>query len=264
MKSSIETVLVTGAGAGIGREFVRLFLARGARVVAVSLLQDELDLLQQDFDPAGRSLSTLAMDLSGVDAAPALHAWCSARTLTIDVLVNNAGFACFGEHVEIDQTKVATMLALNCATLTRMCALFGQDMRKRGRGRILNVGSMAGVLPSRRLAAYGGSKAYVNHFSFALRAELAPHGVAVTCLTPGMVQTKFADAAGISAYSGVSLLKSTYAKRKAASPAKVAEAGVRGLYAGEAQVVTGKGARLSALVSRIIPPHVFPWLLERT
>lgn len=257
-----EMILVTGAGSGIGLEFARLFLKSGAKVLAVSLLQDELDQLQAALDPEGERLKTLVMDLSVPNAAAILFEWCQKQLIIVDTLINNAGFACYGDTVDLDMKKLNNMLILNIVTLTELCRLFGEDMKQRRRGHILNVGSTAGMIPAPRLAAYGASKAYVNSFSYALRAELAPFSIKVTCLTPGTVQTKFAQSGDFLTFNGKSRLKGEYASGKASSPAEVAEAGYRGLIAGKAQVLVGRGARIASVASRLIAQRTLPNLLK--
>lgn len=255
-----EQVIVTGAGSGLGREFVKLFLADGASVLAVSLRADELEALRVDCN-AGDRLHTLVLDLSKHDAAEALVAHCGANNVVVDTLVNNAGFACFGDVVDTDPARLENMIMLNVVTLTKLSTLFGKQMQQRGRGNILNVGSTAGMMATVRFAAYGASKAYVNQFSYALRAELAPT-VNVTCLTPGAVSTKFAEAARIDAFDKPSVLKHWFAAGKASSPVDVARAGYRGMRERKAQVLVGLGSTSAWLASRLLPPSLIPRLVK--
>jgi short-subunit dehydrogenase len=255
-----EQALVTGAGSGIGREFVRLALEDGARVLAVSLIEAELEKLRSDFAQFGDRLTTRAQDLSKPDAAETLSAWCDGEGFQIDTLFNNAGFAVFGDVVDADLKRVENMIELSMLSLTKLSALFGARMKARGKGNILNVGSTAGMVAAQRFAIYGGSKAYVNFFTVTLRAELAPFGVNVTLLTPGATATKFAQAAQIDTFGGKSMLKDLFAKGQASSPAEVARAGYEGMRKGKAQVLVGKGARLALLASRLVPLATMPRL----
>lgn len=257
---SMELVLITGAGSGIGREFVRLALQDGARVVAVSLLQDELDRLHIDFASSGDRLVTHAQDLSTSDAAETLLQWCDETGLQVTTLINNAGFALFGNVVDADLSRAKTMIGLNVLTLTKLSALFGARMKARGQGNILNVGSTAGMVPAQRFAIYGGSKAYVNFFTVALRTELSGTGVNVTLLTPGATDTKFAQAAQIDTFGGTSTLKTLFATGGATSAAEVAGAGYRGMRKGKGHVLVGKGARLASLASHFLPLALAPSL----
>lgn len=257
-----EQVVITGAGSGIGRELTKLFIESGSRVLAVSLLDTELRQLQKDLDPSGQQLRTLVMDLSRPEAAQQLFDHCASHQLVVDVLINNAGFACYGDVVEMDVAKFESMIGLNVLTMTKLSRLFGSAMKARGCGSMLNVGSTAGMLPACRFAAYSGSKAYVNAFSFALREELAPYGVNVSCLTPAAVATNFAAAADIDRFQGKSMLKDMFSKGKASSPVDVARAGFRGLRKGKAQILTGNNAWSVAVMFHLLPQARIPSLLK--
>jgi uncharacterized protein len=258
----MKKVVVTGAGSGIGKEFAKLYLEDGSQVLAVSLVQAELDRLSEDFHFGASRLQTLQMDLSKPDAAAGLLQWCRDNDWFPDVLINNAGFACFGDAVDLPPERVANMLELNVITLTMTSMLFGRQMKERRSGAILNVGSTAGMVPSVRFASYGGSKSYVNTFSYALAAELKPFGVTVTCLTPGATQTKFAEAGGIDDFVGKSMLHNMFQKNKAGSPAEVARAGYDALAAGKPQALVGKGALLAAVLSRAVSQKRLPTLVR--
>lgn len=258
-----EIVVVTGAGSGIGREFTRLFIADGSPVLAVSLLQAELDQLKRDLPAADGQLSTFCLDLSEVDAAERLVAWCRDHGMTASTLINNAGFACYGEAVDEAPARVASMIALNVITLTKLTMLFGAQIKARGRGRILNVGSTAGMVPYPNMAAYCATKAYVNSFTLTLAAELKPHGVSVTCLAPGATQTRFAKTGGILDFTGASRLKAFFTAGKAGSPANVARDGYQGLLAGRNFVLSGTLAGTANLVSRLLPQSSIPGILRR-
>jgi short-subunit dehydrogenase len=257
-----KKVIVTGAGSGIGKEFTKLFLEDGSRVLAVSLVQEELDQLADDFRFGANSLETLAMDLSKPDAAQNLLQWCREHDWIPDTLINNAGFACFGNAVDLSPERVSNMLELNVITLTMTSMLFGREMKERRSGAILNVGSTAGMMPSGRMASYCGSKSYVNTFTYALAAELKPFNVTVTCLTPGATQTKFAQAGGIDAFKGKSILHNMFEKNKAGSPVEVARAGYDALASGKVQALAGKGATLAAVASRLISQKRIPSLVK--
>lgn len=258
----MKKVVVTGAGSGIGREFTKLYLEDGSHVLAVSLLQDELDQLSEDFRFGAPRLQTRQMDLAKPDAAAALLQWCRDNDWFPDILINNAGFACFGDAVDLSPERVANMLELNVITLTMTSMLFGRQMREHGHGAILNVGSTAGMIPSTRMASYCGSKSYVNTFTYALAAELKPYGVTVTCLTPGATQTKFAKAGGIDTFTGKSLLHNMFEKNKAGSPVEVARAGYDALAAGKKQALVGKGAAFAAVASRMMSQKNLPSLVK--
>jgi len=258
----MKKVLITGAGAGIGKEFTKLYLEDGSRVLAVSLVQAELDQLGKDFAFGAERLETLQMDLSKADAAATLLQWCQENDWFPDILINNAGFGCFGDAVDLAPERVANMLELNVITLTITSMLFGRQMKERRSGAILNVGSTAGMVPSTRFASYCGSKSYVNTFTYALAAELKPYGVTVTCLTPGATQTKFGEAGGIDSFGGKSMLHNMFEKNKAGSPAVVARAGHDAVAKGKRQALVGKGSRIAAVLSRTVSQKNLPLLVK--
>jgi short-subunit dehydrogenase len=260
----MENVVITGAGSGIGRELTKLFLADGSNIVAVSLLQNELNTLQNDLDPDGKNITTLVLDLSTKEAPDVLFKFCLDNNIDVDVMVNNAGFACYGDVVDENWPKMSNMIDLNIRNLTRLSMLFGQTMKAKRRGDILNVGSTAGMVPSARFAAYGASKSYVNNFSYALRAELKPFGVNVTCLTPAAVATNFAKTAAIDTFEGKSTLKSMFDQGKVSTPDQIAIDAYKGLRAGKAQVLTGKNAWMVGLLTRLVSQSRIPTLFKNT
>jgi short-subunit dehydrogenase len=258
----MKKVIVTGAGSGIGKEFTKLFLADGSAVLAVSLLDTELEQLSTELPSYGERLQTLQMDLAEPAAAEKLLSWCTAHDWVPDTLINNAGFACFGEAVDLPLERVISMIELNVVTLTKTSMLFGAIMKERGHGAILNVGSTAGMLPAPRMAAYCATKSYVNTFTFALGAELKPYGVTVTCLTPGATQTNFSRAGGIDDFKGKSLLHDMFAKNKAGSPAEVARGGYDALTKGKRHALVGKGSAIAGVASRVLSQQRIPVLFK--
>ncbi|BBX65184.1 short-chain dehydrogenase [Mycobacterium saskatchewanense] len=248
-----DVALVTGAGAGAGREYVRLLLADGYRVLAVSLLDEELQALADDLDPGDGRLVTQQADLCEQHAAEKLMAWCDSQGHQVDILINNAGFAAYGAPCEIDLSKVERMLMLNVVTSTKLSMLFGERMKQRGRGRILMMGSSAGFSPTVKFAAYGASKGFINTFAVALGAELKHYGVQVTNVAPGSFQSKFAATADIAGYRGSSLMKRIYETEKLDARA-VAEAGYRALMGGKPTVTVGAKAAAAKVMARVFSP----------
>ena len=247
----MTTVLITGAGSGIGRALARLFHRDGAHVIAASLVGDELDALADEL--GGRRITTSTIDLAREGAADELFAWTEERGLCVDTLVNNAGFGLFGEHLDLDADKVTRMLLLNTLTPTRTCTLYGRQMRARGNGRILNVASTTAFQPLPFLASYAASKHYMVAFSEALHDELAPAGVRVTTVLPGTTRTPFLDVAGLGESEGGI---AGVAHRVAMNPRDVARAAYEGLLAGERRVVPGRLNKTHALVAGLLPQAV--------
>lgn len=252
-----QIALVTGAGAGTGREYVKLLLADGATVIAVSLLKTELDDLVAE-SAAGDRLVTHQADLSERDAAERLLEWCDEQGHLVDVLINNAGFAVYGLPTEVDLDRVETMIGLNVVTCMKLSVLFARRMRERGRGRILVMGSTAGMAPTPRLGAYCATKAFTNSFAWSLGSELRGTGVTMTVVTPGGFQSKFAETAGV---SGPALLTKVYEREKL-DAAGVARKAYAAMLKGKPTVTVGSSGQMAKGMSRAVPPTLLARLLR--
>jgi short-subunit dehydrogenase len=196
-------------------------------------------------------------DLAGRGAGIGLHETCAKRGLEVELLVNNAGAGLFGPSADLAAEGVEAMLGLNVLSLTSLCALFGRDMKARGKGRILNVGSLAGNFALPYFASYAASKSYVLSYSLALRAELKKAGVSVTCVLPGYVRTSFDDSAGIAspAYRAFSAAAGMEA-------AAVARAGLHALDRGRPCSVAGASNKVAAALSKLVPRSAMPALAK--
>jgi short-subunit dehydrogenase len=245
-----ETAVVTGAGAGTGREFTKLLLADGAIVIAVSLLSEELDALTRELDPGQGRLVTKQADLSESNAAEDLLTWCDEQGYDVDVLINNAGFAIYGEPTEVDMSRVETMIALNVVTCLKMSVLFARRMKQRGSGKILVMGSTAGIAPTPRLGAYCATKAFTNSASWSLGAELRGTGVDVTVVTPGSFRSNFAGTANV---RDTSLLGKVY-RRERLDASGVARRAYSAMRKGRATVTVGRSGQLAKVLGRVLPP----------
>ena len=191
------TALVTGASAGIGREFARQIAARARVLLLVARRADRLDELQREL-VARRSelvVHVFAADLADSRAVDRLRDEIGARALAIDLLINNAGLGDIGPFHTSEPQRVADMLAVNVTALTTLARVFLPGMVARRRGTIINVSSSAAYLPVAGFAVYAATKAYVNSFSEGIRAELRGTGVTVTALCPGPVRTEFTEVA---------------------------------------------------------------------
>lgn len=243
MSTTRPVAVVTGASAGIGRELARL-LAPDHDLILTARRESELRSLAAELAPA--TCHVFATDLADPAAPRALFDAISAAGLTVDVLVNNAGFGHLGPFAEADQSKMLRMVQVNVAALTELTGLFLPGMVARGRGRILNVGSVAGFQPGPFMAVYYATKAFVNSFTEALASELEGTGVTATCLAPGPTRSEFAEASGMNATSA-------FRGRGVADTRPVAEAGLRGLRRGQRMVITGWRNKLLIFAERFVP-----------
>jgi short-subunit dehydrogenase len=243
-----RVTLITGASAGIGAEFARVFAANGHRLALVARRADRLTALADEITVAGGAAPiVIACDLEQPDAGDRIAAALTAAGAEVEYVVNNAGFGLFGEAVKLDRAQQLGMIAVNIRAMTDLSLRFS-DHLIRHRGGILNVASIAGFLPGPGMAVYYASKAYVLSFSEALRRELAPYGVRVTALCPGPVPTEFQSRAGFMPGFDSAVLN--------VPPADVAKAGYRGLMANKRAVLPGSGVKLVPFLLRFVPRGV--------
>ncbi|MER6669876.1 SDR family oxidoreductase [Amycolatopsis japonica] len=180
-----KTVFVTGASAGFGVEIVRRFAADGAKVVAAARSKDRLDKLA---DELGENVLPFELDVRNADAVAALPGTLPAEFAEVDLLVNNAGLAKGLEpahRAKLDDWD--QMIDTNIKGLAHLTRALLPGMVERGRGHVINIGSVAGSYPYPGGNAYGATKAFVHQFSLNLRADLQGTGVRVTNVEPGLV-----------------------------------------------------------------------------
>lgn len=182
--------LVTGGTSGMGWEYCQQLAAKGCNILMVSIQRDELERLPQVLTRQyGVQAWGLYMDLARETAADEVWNYCQERQLEIDILVNNAGMFFFHEIDSSMQEKALAMLRLHIFTPTRLVMLFGDAMKARRKGFILNMSSMAAQLPTPGIAIYSATKAYLKSFSKSMYFEMAPYNVGVTTVLPGAIAT---------------------------------------------------------------------------
>lgn len=191
------TALITGASAGIGREFARQLGGRAAALVLVARRKVRLEELRAELIGQHPHLRVeiRPTDLSRHEAIDELLAWSFAQSPAIDLLINNAGLGDLGTFATADPERVDQMMLVNIVALTRLTRGLLPAMIEQKRGAILNVSSSASFLPIPNFAVYAATKAYVTSFSEALRSELRDTGISVTALCPGPVRTEFTEVA---------------------------------------------------------------------
>lgn len=243
---SDESVLVTGASSGIGRELARIFAAAGSEPILVARREQELsDLADELYAVHGVSARVLPADLSQPGSAAAICGVLDSAGVEVDVLVNNAGFGTLGDFAESSLERQMQMMQVNMTSLVELSRRLLPGMIQRNRGGLINIASTAAFQPGPHMAVYYASKAFVLHFSEALVEELAGTALRVTCLAPGPVATEFAATAGLedSVLFRVGVLDAR----------EVAKAGYRGLRRGKAIVIPGLRNKLLVLALRLTP-----------
>lgn len=239
--------LITGASSGIGEVFARRLAARGRNVLLVARSEDKLITLCNEL---GRSNSIraqyVALDLSLPESPARLFEEAEKRGLTVDLLVNNAGFGSFGDFAKADLARELNMIDLNIKSLVELTYRFLQPMRERRQGAIINVASTAAFQGVPYMATYAATKAFVLSFSEALWEENRPHGVKVMALCPGVTETNFFEAAR----------GEKPPARASQTPEEVVETALRGLARGKSHIISGWINRAMTESERLFPRSV--------
>jgi short-subunit dehydrogenase len=253
-KALLPAIVVTGASSGIGRAIARVAAREKCFLLLVGRSPRALDELVAELDSEGAAAAVLSVDLLARGALDALEGALRDRGLYCDVLVNSAGFGVFGPATQVARSEQLDLLDLNIRALTELTLRFLPGMVARGRGGVLNVGSIAGYAAGPNMAVYYASKAYVNSFSAALAAEVAGTGVIVTCLAPGVVRTAFFERCSV----GQTWLMKLMPRANAVA---TAEAAWRGFKVGKRIVIPRMIDRLSVLICTLLPRSAISRLL---
>lgn len=242
----METALITGASSGIGLELARICAKQGIRLILTARSAAQLESLATELRETGIRVDVVVKDLSDYSSAREIFDWCESRNLTVDYLINNAGFGDYGFFHESDWNKQERMINLNVTALAYLTHLFLPGMIRRRKGRILNVASTASFQPGPTMSVYYATKAFVLHFSEALHNELRPFGITVTALCPGPTESGFQAVAGI---EETRLVKD----RRLPGSKEVAEYGFRAMLKGKPVAIHGWLNRLLVFSVRFSP-----------
>lgn len=189
------TALVTGASSGLGAEFARQLSPVASTLILVARRADRLDELKKELNRPGLTIHCRKVDLGSETEVDELISWLDLTGLKVSFLVNNAGLGDHGRFETGDWKRAREIINVNIAALTRLTHALLPGLRAQTRAAILNVSSIASMLPIPKLSVYAATKAYVTSFTEALRAELRGSGVRVTVLCPGPVPTEFGTVA---------------------------------------------------------------------
>ncbi len=191
------SALVTGASAGIGREFARQLAGRARSIVLVARRREQLEELRAELlgQHPNLEVQVRVVDLAERPQVEELLRWLEQQKIEIDLLINNAGLGDLGSFATSDPERIELIILVNMLALTVLTRRLLPAMIRKKRGGILNVSSSAGFLPIAEFSVYAASKAYVTSFSEGLRAELRGTGVSVCALCPGPVHTEFTQVA---------------------------------------------------------------------
>ena len=251
-----RTALITGASSGIGLELARFFARDGYHLVLVARNRGALrELAEELHSHYGVEVRVAPKDLAHPSTPIELRQELQEAGIALDVLVNNAGFGGSGPFLQTDWNNEAEMLQVNIVALAHLTKLFLPQIRSR-RGKLLNVGSVAGFLPGPYTAIYYASKAFVLSFTEALAEELSGTGATVTCLCPGPVQTNFQRRAHMGGSSRAN-------QRLLMDVREVARLGYEGMKSGTRVVIPGWKNRLLTNVLRLVPRHTVTKMVGR-
>ncbi len=188
-----RVALITGASSGIGEVTARKLAGEGLKVVLVARREDRLNALAEEIRQAGGQALVVAADLTQDEARQ--HVYRRAREAygQVDVLVNNAGLGWYGYSADMPWQKARQIVQVNVEAVVHFTLLFLPEMRARDDGHVINVGSIAGSLPSQGVAIYCATKSFVDSFTTALYREMQGTNVRVSVIRPGAVSTDFFD-----------------------------------------------------------------------
>ena len=248
-----ETVLITGASSGIGKELALIFAKNKYKVILVSRNSTKLLKVAEEIKNSFNCTSeVIPMDLSCPHGAEGLYEELLSRKISVDILINNAGVGSCGLFHQGNLSKYMEVLNLNITSLTILTKLISQDMVKAGHGKILNVASTGSYEPGPYIAVYYATKAYVLSLSQALHNELKNYGITVSALCPGATATEFSNRAGKND-SPIAM-----------SPSYVAKCSYKGFMKGKSVIIPGTINKLGVLLFKLLPGKVSAALVGKS
>lgn len=254
-----STVLITGASSGLGAEFARQLAPRAKCIILAARRLDRLKELAEAIARPGLTVHCLTVDLSREEDTQRFLTELAGLGPRIDFLINNAGLGDHGLFEESDWPRVQAMIEVNIRALTQVTHAVLGDLIMSKRGAVLNVSSIASLLPLPQMAVYAATKAYVTSFSEALRAELRGTGVSVTALCPGPVDTEFFVIAERANSDGEQMAPAAFK----VSAEQVVREGLAAVECDRARVIPGWIVFLTMTLAASVPLFVLRFFLNR-
>lgn len=254
-----RTALVTGASSGIGAAFARVFAAHGFDVVLTARRRERLEALAAELGGRhGVRARVIVADLADPATPRRLHTELASAGVAVDALVNNAGYALAGQYLDWPWERHAEFLQVMVVAVAELTHRFLDGMLERGYGRIVNVASLAGLVPAPAgHTLYAAAKAFLIKFSESLALEVGPRGVHVTALCPGFTYSEFHDVSGMR--SRVSELPRWLWQ----DAETVARLGYEAVMAGRIVCVPGRVNRAIAGLAKTLPAPLVLRLFRR-
>jgi short-subunit dehydrogenase len=244
-RSSKPLALVTGASSGIGYHLAKQCAERGFDLLIVA---DESEINQAADNLRGFDIAVTAVeaDLATLEGVEKLLEAAEGRS--VDYLFANAGRGLGHAFLDQDFDDIRHVIDTNVTGTVYLLQKIGREMRRRDRGKILITGSIAGFMPGTYQAVYNGTKAFLDSFSFALRAELKDTSVTVTCLMPGATETEF--------FARADMLDTKVGTQEKDDAAEVAKVGFDAMMDGKGDVVSGWKNKMQAAIANVMPAGV--------
>jgi short-subunit dehydrogenase len=254
-----KTALITGASAGIGTALARVFAEHGFDLVLTARREDRLAQVAAELQNSfGVRATVIAADLADAGAPQRLFDETRTRGIAVDALVNNAGYGVPGSFRKTPWSTHADFMQVLVLAVLQLTHLFEPGMKERGYGRIMNVASLAGLVPGAAgQTLYGAAKSFLIKFSESLSLEHTGDGVLVSALCPGFTYSEFHDIAGVRG------LVSKLPRYMWMDAETVARTGYRALMAGQAVCVPGKVNQTIASVTRLVPESLALGIMKR-
>ena len=252
----MKYTLITGASSGIGLCYAEQFAAKGENIIVVSNQRERNEEVAADLKQRfGVEAIALYSDLSKVDAAEQIYEWCKEQDIEVSTLVSNAGILQFGMFLHTKPSMAEFITNLHCVTPSKLCRLFGEDMCSRGEGRILIMSSMTAWTPYITVSYYAATKAYLKSFAQSLWYEFRPHGVTVTVVYPGAVDTPLytLDEKHRKWLRGLGFMM---------RPEKMAKAGIRALERRRRETIPGLFTKVAVFACWLLPAHAILPILK--
>lgn len=252
----MKFTLITGASSGIGLAYAEQLAAQGDNIVVVSNQRERNEEVAADLSQRfGIEAVALYADLAEPNSAEHIYEWCRERDIEVATLVSNAGILQFGMFLNTKPSMAEFINNLHCVTPSKLCRLFGEDMCRRGEGRILIMSSMTAWTPFITISYYAATKAYLKSFAQSLWYEFRPYGVRVTTVYPGAVDTP---------------LYTLNAKQRRwlrafgvmMSAERLAKAGIRAMRRGRRSVTPGLFTKVAVFACWLLPAHALLPILK--
>ena len=253
-----SVALVTGASSGIGADMARELAIRGHDLALVARREDRMqDLSEELSERHGVRAETFGCDVAEPEQRERLVGEVADRGLTVEILINNAGFGSGGAFHSLDGDGETGMVRTNVEAVVALTSAYLPAMVERRRGALLNLASLIAFQPVPFQATYGATKAFVLSFSEAVHEEVRGTGVTITALCPGPVRTEFGESGG---FGGADDNIPSFMWLESET---VARAGIEGLEKGDRVVVPGAVNRLGAISGRYMPRALLLPLVRR-